>query len=88
MTERVLAGVAARRALLALGGAGLASALVWPEAAPAAKRAKKKCNKEKKQCREAVQQRCAENQNCLDSFLQCCDTCKVGQGVICVLSQP
>jgi hypothetical protein len=77
-----------RRTLLLLGGAGIAATFGRPTIAPAAKKAKKKCNKEKNQCRQAVQERCGENQSCLDSFLQCCDTCKVGQGVICAISQP
>ena len=75
-----------RRSLLMLGGAGLAAALTSPSLTMAAKKAKKRCNKEKNQCREAVQEFCEENENCLDSFLQCCDTCKVGQGVDCVLN--
>jgi hypothetical protein len=75
------------RALLSVGAAGLA-AVAAPAVAVAGTKAKKRCSREKSQCREGVRQRCGVNQSCIDSFLQCCDTCKVAQGVACVLSQP
>jgi hypothetical protein len=96
MNERVFAGTtgraatARRRALLALGGAGL-SALVRPSLTTAAKKgnktcnSRKTCNKEKKQCREAVQESCGTSQGCLDSFLPCCASCKVGEQVRCLV---
>jgi hypothetical protein len=84
---RRAASIPRRRSLLLLGSAGLAALTRTPSAA--AKKSNK-CDNEKKQCRSKVQDFCAEQgteeQECLDALLPCCTTCKVGQGVICVVN--
>jgi hypothetical protein len=77
-----------RRALLAAGGSGIVAALAWPSAAPSARKGKQRCNREKRQCRQQIQTFCGANDACLASFLKCCDTCKVGAGIICALGEP
>lgn len=79
-----------RRSLLFLGGAGAAAALAGPHA-DAASDAKKRCKKQKKQCRQGVQAFCGqlegkEVESCLNAVLPCCQTCKVKAGVECALS--
>jgi hypothetical protein len=85
---RAAAALPRRRSLL-LGGAALAAALAGGSGASAAKKAKKKCKKEEKQCRNFVQNFCAdegsEEQDCLDALLPCCKSCKVKAGVLCTL---
>ena len=73
------------------GGAGLAAALTGSHAATADRKAKKTCNKQKKQCRKAVQNFCGqfggeEAESCLEDVLPCCASCKVKSGVLCVLT--
>jgi hypothetical protein len=91
MNERVFAGTtsraatARRRVLLALGGAGLV-AVAQPSLSTAAGKAKKRCSKDKKRCRQVVENKCVD-QNCVDMLLPCCATCNVGTGVVCVLDQ-
>jgi hypothetical protein len=80
-----------RASLLALGGVGLAAALSRSPGTAAKNKAKKKCDKQKKQCRQGLQSFCAElpsPQACLDAFLPCCATCNVKNGVLCVLHTP
>lgn len=87
---RSAAELAPRRSLLLLGGASLAAALAGSRVANAARsKAKKKCGKQKKQCRQFVQNFCAggtDEQGCLDLVLPCCQSCKVKAGVLCVLN--
>jgi hypothetical protein len=56
-----------------------------PSAITAAGEARKRCNKEKNQCRRIIEAECNGDQGCLENFLPCCATCKVGVGVICAL---
>lgn len=86
-----------RRSLLALGGAGLLAAFAGLSSAEAGKKGKnknkekKRCKKEQKQCRSQVEDFCAQFDeqapDCEADLLPCCETCKVGDGVICVLEQ-
>jgi len=87
---RAAAAMPSRRSLLLLGGAGLATALARPATSPAAKKAKKKCQKEKEQCRQAIEDFCAEQEEepeeeCREFLLPCCASCKVKAAVFCVL---
>lgn len=87
---RAAASAPHRRALLTLGGAGLAAAMTGGSGASAAKKTRKTCKKQKKQCRQAVQSFCAQFggdvQDCLEDVLPCCASCKVKSGVLCVLN--
>jgi hypothetical protein len=86
---RSAASLARRRSLLFLGGAGLGAARTTSQGVGADKKSKKRCNKEKKQCRKGVQNACAEfgveEQECLDIILPCCESCKVKAGVSCTI---
>lgn len=84
-----------RRALLAMGGAGLLAAFAGHSTAEAKKKKnknknknKKKCNKEKNQCTSQVETFCVqfeeETPECEAALLPCCATCNVAVGVICV----
>ncbi len=88
ITRQAAAGMSRRASLLALGAAGLTAALTSPLGAEASKKGKKKCNTQKKQCASQVRSLCAqfgaEEQECLNLILPCCDTCNVGNGVTCV----
>lgn len=80
-----------RRSLLVLGGAGAAAALAARSHADAASDAKKRCKKQKKQCRKGVQSFCGqlegkEEEECLNAVLPCCRSCKVKNGVLCTLN--
>jgi hypothetical protein len=86
-----------RRTALKAAGAALAGAiLASPGSAAARKRGKsrgntrrKRCKREKKQCRSAARDFCADRggevQECLADLLPCCATCRVKTGVFCVL---
>lgn len=85
---RASAALPRRRSLL-LGGAGLAAALAGGSGAGADKKAKKSCKKQKKQCRNLIQNFCAggsEEDLCLDALLPCCASCKLKAGVSCTLN--
>lgn len=79
-----------RRALLTLGGAGLAAAVAGGSAVSADKKSKKRCTKQKKQCRNLIQDFCAESmseQSCLDALLPCCGRCNIKAAVACTINE-
>jgi hypothetical protein len=91
------AGGSHRRTMLALGAAGLATALAGTFSASskksaaqkARKKCKKKCKKQKESCIEQVTAFCNQQnglgQQCLDAFLPCCNDCDVSAGVMCAI---
>ena len=86
---RSAAAMPRRRSLLLLGSAGAAAVLAGRQPAGAASDARKRCKKQKKQCRKGVQAFCAQEpgseQSCLNAALPCCQSCKVKAGVVCAL---
>lgn len=86
------AGADRRRAMLALGAAGLAMTLAQPRAAwagKAGKKARKKCKRQIATCTDQVTAYCAQTAEptvCQDVLLPCCASCHVADGVMCVLN--
>ena len=80
-----------RRALHALGAAGVRTVLAGSASASAkqtaGKKARKKCARQQQECRAKVPAFCvqfdADAQFCVDAMLPCCDTCDVATNVIC-----
>lgn len=78
-----------RRALLALGTAGLASFAGSVGASAkqsASKKRKKKCNKQKQACTTQVTAFCAttgEAVTCQNALLPCCATCDLPTAMVC-----
>jgi hypothetical protein len=83
-----------RRAVLALGAAGLAATLVPSRDAAAkqsaGKKRKKRCKKQKQACLTQVTTFCAQfNEDaplCQTAVFPCCETCDLATGVICALN--
>ncbi|MFN8662201.1 MAG: DUF892 family protein [Thermomicrobiales bacterium] len=86
-----MSGTDRRRAMLALGAAGLASVVAGSFGASAkqsaGKKAKKKCNKQKKACQEDLVIFCAQfgggAQECLAALTPCCASCNLSDAVLC-----
>jgi hypothetical protein len=84
-------GMDRRRAMLALGAAGLASSLPEMSGAfakeSAGKKRKKKCTREKQSCLDQVATYCApygdSAAGCRERLTPCCATCDVVSGVVC-----
>jgi hypothetical protein len=84
-------GTDRRRAMLALGAAGLATTLAGSfgaSAKPSAgKKAKKKCAQQKQACLDGITAFCAplggRAADCVADLTPCCATCDVSTGVIC-----
>jgi hypothetical protein len=80
-----------RSSLMALGGAALAAAFAAPptaEAGKSGKKAKKKCNNQVNQCKQAANAQC-RNEICRSLFNQCCpklNGCHAGEFVACLLA--
>lgn len=86
------AGADRRRALLALGAAGLATTLAGTMGASgkqsAGKKARKKCKKQQASCTSQVTTFCAQvkiQEECEAAFLPCCDVCDISVAVTCTL---
>jgi hypothetical protein len=84
--------VSRRSSLLAVGGATIVASLTRPtglSAAKAGKKARKKCKKQGKQCRQFIIADCQDSsdvQACLDRTLPCCDPfarCNAAAGFAC-----
>lgn len=87
------AGADRRRAILALGAAGLATTLAGGFGASArqsaGKKARKKCKKQQSACRSDVELLCAGTkivEECKTAFLPCCDVCDVSVAVTCTFN--
>lgn len=79
-----------RRTSLMAIGAALGASLFNPGTAEARKRnkRKKRCRREKKQCRRAAQNFCQDRldpEECEAFLLPCCRSCKTKSTLICVL---
>jgi hypothetical protein len=80
-----------RRAVLALGAAGLATTLAGSLEASAKQSAgKKRCKKQKQACVNQVTTFCAkfgaDAPQCQSDVFPCCETCDLATGVICALN--
>lgn len=87
------AGSDRRRAMLALGVAGLATTLGGAFGAgakqSAGKKAKKKCKQQQATCRDDVVALCTPTKipdECKTAFLPCCDVCDVSVAVTCTFN--
>jgi hypothetical protein len=85
-------GAFRRGSLLALGAAGIATALAAPGQGKAKKGKQDRCRKNQGQCRAAVEDYCTRNTNdppaCVSLYGPCCDQftgCNVGAGISCIL---
>jgi hypothetical protein len=82
-----------RRALMTLGATGLVAALGRAPAASAkqspGKKRKKRCKRQQQACVDQARTHCLDKgidaSFCESNVLQCCQTCKVGTSVICML---
>jgi hypothetical protein len=81
--------VSRRTSLLALGGTAMAIAATptVTSAGKAGKKAKQRCKRQGKQCRNVLAAECGNDQECLDEFLRCCgpfSRCQARQGFNCL----
>lgn len=89
VTRRAAGVVSRRRSLLTLGGAAL-GAIAAPavaEAGKAGKQARKRCQRQRVQCRNLFVARCNGSINCEEAFLPCCEhfaRCDAAAGIECV----
>lgn len=87
-------GADRRRTLMALGAAGLATAVTGAFGASArqsaGKKARKKCKQQRASCVDQVTAFCAQFGGgaplCQAALLPCCDECDVSVGVICTIN--
>lgn len=82
-----------RRAIVALGAAGLATTLAGGFGASAkqsaGKKARKKCKQQQTACRSDVEAFCTATkvvEECKTAFLPCCDVCDVSVAVTCTFN--
>jgi len=98
LTRHAADGVSRRTSLLAMGGAALTAAVAKPtltQAGKAGKKAKKKCKKQGKPCREFGEIACEafvsppDVEDCIAAANECCQSltkCKGNQFFVCVIS--
>jgi hypothetical protein len=88
--RRAAASVTRRHSFLMMGGAASAAAVpVIGEASEAGKKARKRCKRQRGECRASVEEFCGSSASCLADLLPCCDplaTCNARASTACLLN--